>query len=160
VLCLVLIGAGSGMTLVALTSASLADVEPDIAGAASGLVNVSQQLGAAVGLAVLVTIFNSLAGHGRLVPGATASAAVHSLDDVFAVAALFAVGALAIVVFGVRQPSEVRAQAPEPVQLLEHETEGAFSVDVADLAAEAGSGLVPLGVGRCDECVRAAMESA
>src|SRR5580704_8155812 len=146
VLCLVLIGAGSGMTLVALTSASLADVEPDIAGAASGLVNVSQQLGAAVGLAVLVTIFNSLAGHGRLVPGPTASAAVHSLDDVFAVAALFAVGALAIVVFGVRQPSEVRAQAPEPVQLLEHETEGAFSLDVADIAAE---GLVPLGVGRC-----------
>ncbi len=60
-----------GMTLVALTSASLADVEPEIAGAASGLVNVSQQLGAAVGLAVLVTVFNSLAGHGQLVPGAT-----------------------------------------------------------------------------------------
>ena len=159
VLCLVLIGAGSGMTLVALTSASLADVEPDIAGAASGLVNVSQQLGAAVGLAVLVTIFNSLAGHGRLVPGATTSASVHSLDDVFAVAALFAVGALATVVFGVRRPSEVRAQAPEPVQSLEHER-GRFSVDVADIAAEAGSGLVPLGIGRCDECVRAAIESA
>ena len=71
VVSLVLIGAGSGMTLVALTSASLADVEPEIAGAASGLVNVSQQLGAAVGLAVLVTVFNSLAGHGQLVPGAT-----------------------------------------------------------------------------------------
>ena len=103
VVCLVLIGAGSGMTLVALTSASLADVEPDIAGAASGLVNVSQQLGAAVGLAVLVTAFNSLAGRAQLVPGATSAAAVHALDDVFRVAALLAVGALAIVVFGVRR---------------------------------------------------------
>ena len=66
---LVLIGAGSGMALVPLTSASLADVEPDIAGAASGLVNVSQQLGAAIGLAVLVTVFNSMAGHAQLAPG-------------------------------------------------------------------------------------------
>ena len=74
VLCLVLIGAGFGMTLVPLTSASLADVEPEIAGAASGLVNVSQQLGAAVGLAVLVTVFNSLAGHAPAGPGSTTSA--------------------------------------------------------------------------------------
>ena len=35
VVSLLLIGAGSGMALVALTSASLADVEPDVAGAAS-----------------------------------------------------------------------------------------------------------------------------
>jgi EmrB/QacA subfamily drug resistance transporter len=115
VLCLVLIGAGSGMTLVALTSASLADVEPEIAGAASGLVNVSQQLGAAVGLAVLVTVFNSLAGHGQLVPGATAAASIHSLDDVFGVAAVFALGALATVVFGVRPTSEAEQRAIESV---------------------------------------------
>jgi EmrB/QacA subfamily drug resistance transporter len=103
VVCLVLIGAGFGMALVPLTSASLADVEPEIAGAASGLVNVSQQLGAAVGLAVLVTVFNSLAGHGQLSPGATAAASVHSLDDVFRVSVLFALGGLATVVFGVRR---------------------------------------------------------
>ncbi len=112
VVCLVLIGGGSGMTLVALTSASLADVEPEIAGAASGLVNVSQQLGAAVGLAVLVTVFNSLAGRAQLVPGATSAAAVHALDDVFRVAVLLAVGALAIVVFGVRR-SPATAAVPE-----------------------------------------------
>jgi EmrB/QacA subfamily drug resistance transporter len=135
VLCLVLIGAGSGITLVALTSASLADVEPDVAGAASGLVNVSQQLGAAVGLAVLVTIFNSLAGHGQLVPGATTAASVHSLDDVFAVAALFAVGALATVVFGVRRSSEALAQAPEPALSHHPEPEDGFSVEMTDLVA-------------------------
>ena len=105
------------MTLVALTSASLADVEPDIAGAASGLVNVSQQLGAAVGLAVLVTIFNSLAGHGRLVPGATAQRLCIPSTTSSPWLRSLRSGALATVVFGVRRPSEVRTQAPVPVEL-------------------------------------------
>ena len=91
VVSLLLIGAGSGMALVALTSASLADVEPDVAGAASGLVNVSQQIGAAVGLAVLVTAFNAFLGHGQLasVAAVDPSHVVHSFDAIFAVAAFF-----------------------------------------------------------------------
>ncbi len=136
VLCLVPIGGGSGMTLVALTSASLADVEPDIAGAASGLVNVAQQLGAAVGLAVLVTVFNSLAGHGQLGPGVTSAASVHSLDDVFAVAGLFALGALATVVFGVRRPAGATAPAAAALSPLSAAADDAFSVALADLALE------------------------
>ena len=158
VLCLVLIGAGSGMTLVALTSASLADVEPEIAGAASGLVNVSQQLGAAVGLAVLVTIFNSLAGHGKLVPGATAPASVHSLDDVFAVAGLFALGALATVVFGVRRSCAVLRPAPEAVPSQEHGSVSGLAVEMAELAAD--DGLLSPGTGPCGECVRAGVRTA
>ena len=148
VLSLVLIGAGSGMTLVALTSASLADVEPEIAGAASGLVNVSQQLGAAVGLAVLVTVFNSLAGHGQLVPGATAAASVHSLDDVFGVAAVFALGALATVVFGVRRPATAAQGVIESVPEVPHDVqEPAFAVQMTEpLSAEASIG------GPCGEC--------
>ena len=42
---LVLLGAGSGTALVPLTQAGLSDVEPADAGAASGLVNVTQQVG-------------------------------------------------------------------------------------------------------------------
>ena len=116
VVSLVLIGAGSGMTLVALTSASLADVEPEIAGAASGLVNVSQQLGAAIGLAILVTVFNSLAGHAQLVPGSTTPSSVHSLDGVFAVAGLFALGSLLTVVFGVRRPATAIESIGQPCE--------------------------------------------
>ena len=104
VVSLVLIGAGSGMALVALTSASLADVEPDVAGAASGLVNVSQQIGAAVGLAVLVTAFNAFLGHGQLaaVEAVDPSKVVHSFDLIFGVAAFFSLAALAMIVAGVR----------------------------------------------------------
>ncbi len=101
---LVLIGAGSGMTFVSLTNASLHEVEPEIAGAASGLVNVSQQLGAAVGLAVLVTAFNALAGKAQLSTGVAPSAIVHPLDAIFGVAALFTVGSLVTVLTGVRTP--------------------------------------------------------
>jgi MFS family permease len=111
VVSLVLIGAGFGATLVALTSASLADVEPEIAGAASGLVNVSQQLGAAIGLAVLVTVFNSVAGHAQLVPGDTTPASVHALRDVFYVTGIFALGALATVVFGVDRSARAEASS-------------------------------------------------
>jgi hypothetical protein len=101
---LVLIGAGSGMTFVSLTNASLHEVEPEIAGAASGLVNVSQQLGAAVGLAVLVTAFNALSGKAKFAAGAGVPSIVHPLDAVFGVAGLFTLGALATVLAGVRTP--------------------------------------------------------
>ncbi len=57
---LVLIGAGMGVSFVSLTTAGLAGVARSDAGAASGLINVMQQLGAALGLAVLVTVFDSI----------------------------------------------------------------------------------------------------
>jgi EmrB/QacA subfamily drug resistance transporter len=56
---LVLVGAGNGSAFVPLTAAALQGVEPRHAGAASGLVNVMQQIGAALGLAILVTVFGS-----------------------------------------------------------------------------------------------------
>jgi EmrB/QacA subfamily drug resistance transporter len=112
---LVLIGAGSGMTFVSLTNASLHEVAPEIAGAASGLVNVSQQLGAAVGLAVLVTAFNALAGKAQLSTGAGASAIVHPLDAIFGVAALFTLGSLVTVLAGVRTSKvDVEASDDQP----------------------------------------------
>jgi EmrB/QacA subfamily drug resistance transporter len=95
-LALVLIGGGSGLSFVSLTSASLAEVAPADAGAAAGLVNVSQQLGAAVGLAVLVTVFGALTHHGRVGPHQFAGY-VHALDDVFAIGALFMAAALVLI---------------------------------------------------------------
>lgn len=111
-LALVLIGAGSGLSFVSLTSASLAEVAPADAGAASGLVNVSQQLGAAVGLAVLVTVFGALTRHGRVGPHQVAGY-VHALDDVFAFGALFMVAAVVLIAAMVRtRPAAVPVPAP------------------------------------------------
>ena len=54
---MVLLGIGQGASLGPLTAAGIARVTPDDAGAASGLVNVSHQLGGSLGLGILVTVF-------------------------------------------------------------------------------------------------------
>jgi EmrB/QacA subfamily drug resistance transporter len=127
-LTLVLLGAGSGTSLVTLTTASLSGVEPADAGAASGLVNVLQQVGAALGLAVLVTVFGAVAGHGQL--GASMSTPtlagravmVHGLDVAFGVSALFAVVALVMVAVFVRLPAMSVAPATgEDSELVEEQ---------------------------------------
>ncbi len=109
---LVLLGIGSGTSLVTLTTASLAGVEPGDAGAASGLVNVMQQVGAALGLAVLVTVLGAAAGHSQL-SGAThavPTGLVHGLDVTFGVAALFATAAFVLVAALVRLPGAGNAE--------------------------------------------------
>jgi EmrB/QacA subfamily drug resistance transporter len=101
---LVLLGLGSGTALVSLTTASLAGVAPSDAGAASGLVNVIQQLGAVFGIAVLVTVLSDSASHAQLAVGDVSSTLVHGLDVTFGVAALFGVVALALVARFVQLP--------------------------------------------------------
>lgn len=56
---LMVFGCGNGIAFVPLTSVGLAGVDPHDAGAASGLINVMQQLGGSLGLAVLVTVFGA-----------------------------------------------------------------------------------------------------
>jgi len=66
---MLLFGIGIGFPFVALTLVALSGVEPRDTGAASSLVNVVQQVGGSLGLAILVTVFGS----------ATRNAASHSL---------------------------------------------------------------------------------
>lgn len=129
---LVLLGLGGGTAMVSLMSASLVEVAPKDAGAASGLVNVSQQLGAALGLAVLVTLFGSLSGHGHSGP-AHVVRYVHDLDGVFALAAGFSVLALVLIAGFVRTR---RAPADAAVLALTRDQERRASE--AAVLAEAG----------------------
>jgi hypothetical protein len=54
---MVLIGIGQGASLGPLTASGIAGIASEDAGAASGLVNVTHQLGGSLGLGILVTIF-------------------------------------------------------------------------------------------------------
>ena len=69
-----LIGAGVGVCFPALMTVAMSDTSPEDAGLASGLVNTSAQVGAALGLAVLATISatrtESLLADGAPVPAA------------------------------------------------------------------------------------------
>lgn len=58
---MLLIGVGAGFFTVPLTIVAVAGVEAEDAGAASSLLNVATQVGGALGLAILVTVFSSSA---------------------------------------------------------------------------------------------------
>ena len=117
---LLLFGAGNGLSFVTLTSASLAGVAPADAGAASGLINVTQQLGGTLGVAVLVTVFGSASKHALAHPVAGSSPLeladrvfVYAADRAFVAATLFLVAGLVLVGAAVRAPRTGRA----PVQV-------------------------------------------
>jgi EmrB/QacA subfamily drug resistance transporter len=86
---MLLLGAGMGVVFVPLTTVSLAGVAPADSGAASSMVNVMQQLGGALGLAILVTVFGTAYRHA-VTAGTTAhEALVHGVSSAFSVAAVF-----------------------------------------------------------------------
>jgi MFS family permease len=58
-----LAGAGLGLAFVPITIAAVAGIQEREAGLASGLINTSQQIGGALGLAVLATIADSRTNH-------------------------------------------------------------------------------------------------
>jgi EmrB/QacA subfamily drug resistance transporter len=108
---LLLFAVGNGLSFVPLTQAALEGVPAKDAGAASGLVNVTQQLGGTLGVAILVTVFGHFSRHaGTLVGQSAAEQAQHAFtvgaSHAFMAAALFLVAALALVAVGVRAPAK------------------------------------------------------
>jgi EmrB/QacA subfamily drug resistance transporter len=122
--CLLLFGMGNGLSFVTLTAAALAGVAPADAGAASGLVNVTQQLGGTLGVAVLVTVFGSASKYAAAHPVSGVSPLaiadhifVYAADRAFTAATLFLVGAIVLVAIAVRAPRPAAAPvASRPVE--------------------------------------------
>jgi sugar phosphate permease len=83
---------GLGLAFVPVTIAAVTAIEPSEAGLASGLINTSQQVGGALGLAILATIANSrthdLLSAGGIDPTA---ALAKGFDRAFLVGAGFAI---------------------------------------------------------------------
>ncbi|MEU3072167.1 MFS transporter [Streptomyces laurentii] len=57
---MLVLGSGMGMMFVSLTLTALSNVAPQEAGAASGLLNTTQQVGGSLGLSILVTVFGAV----------------------------------------------------------------------------------------------------
>jgi MFS family permease len=68
------IAVGLGLTYVPMTIASVSGVADNEAGLASGLINTSQQIGGALGLAIAATVANAQADHYLHAPHASAQA--------------------------------------------------------------------------------------
>jgi EmrB/QacA subfamily drug resistance transporter len=100
---MVVFGAGTGIAMAPLTAAGMAGVPARDAGAGSGLINAFQQMGAALGLGILVTVFASA---GRSAAGHAGATAKSELADAVAAtlvgSAVFLVLAVAVAVFWMR----------------------------------------------------------
>ncbi|GAA5038127.1 MFS transporter [Actinopolymorpha pittospori] len=108
-----LLAGGGGLVLSALTVLGMSGAGPEDAGVVSGLFNTGQQVGGALGVAVLSTLATARAGH-LLADGQNAAAATTSgFHLAFGVGAgLLAVGFL-LALLVLRQPA---ASAPEQEQ--------------------------------------------
>jgi EmrB/QacA subfamily drug resistance transporter len=89
---------GLGFAFVPVTLGAVAGIDPDEAGLASGLINTSQQVGGALGLAVLSTIAFDGVPDGRPDPAALTS----GFQEAFLVGAGFSVVAAVIAVVAIR----------------------------------------------------------
>ena len=107
---MILLGFGMGATFVSVTIAATSGVPSHESGLASGILNTSQQVGGALGLAVLTGIATSSASryvqnlHLRGAPThATLSAAtVHGFHDGYLIASTFGIAASLIATFVIR----------------------------------------------------------
>jgi EmrB/QacA subfamily drug resistance transporter len=123
----ILSGIGLALSFVPVQIASLTGVRSAEAGVASGLINTSQQIGGAIGLAAASTIATTFTSHYVSshvgISAASGSALTHGFEIAFYVlAALAAVGAIVAAVFiesQPRVPSEELSDAGEAQLALE-----------------------------------------
>jgi hypothetical protein len=99
---MLLSGLSTGLLFMPITATVLAGVEPEHAGSASGLLQTTQQLGSAVGVAVIVSVYAAGAEPGAFVPG---------LRGAFLTSATFAAVATVVGLVALRRR---RAPAPLP----------------------------------------------
>ncbi len=142
---MLLLGLGIGTALTPLTTAGVAGVDPKDAGAASGVVNVAQQLGSSLGLGILITVFAAASRKAAEHPvGATVKLqAQHELARAVGTSlrgsTLFLALGLVVVAVIMRQP----ARATESVRTAES-ARATESVSVAERGPEStGATLFP-----------------
>jgi predicted MFS family arabinose efflux permease len=104
---MLLIGIGMGLAFTPLTQAGIAGVDNHDAGAASGLVNVFQQLGGTLGIALLVTVFAAAS------KGTGAKALAEGVPTTVTVSAALVAVALAVVL-AVMRPQLALSPSPIP----------------------------------------------
>ncbi len=96
-------GLSTGLVFMPITATVLGGVEPEHAGSASGLLQTTQQLGSAVGVAAIVSVYATGAVPGQFVPGVRAA---------FLTSAAFSLAAFVVTAVALRP----RRLASEPVR--------------------------------------------
>jgi EmrB/QacA subfamily drug resistance transporter len=113
-----IIGLGMPFAFVPITIAAMAGTTADDAGLGSGLINTAQQIGGALGIAILSTVAVSRTDDALAAGGTQASALVDGFVDAFWVGGAIAFVGVLVSVFLVRR-SELAPQAQEAEPALE-----------------------------------------
>jgi EmrB/QacA subfamily drug resistance transporter len=116
---LIIMGVGAGMTFVAISIAATSGVPGKEAGLASGLLSTSQQMGGALGLAILSGAATS-AATAAIKAGSVSSlagASVAGYSSAFKVAATFVAIAFLVAVFVIRKPADAPSANADPITL-------------------------------------------
>jgi EmrB/QacA subfamily drug resistance transporter len=110
------IGLGMPFGFVPITIAALAGVQPDEAGLASGLINTSQQIGGAVGVAALATIANDWTKDSVADGSPVPQALVDGFQAAFVGGAIIAAAGIVVALLMIRREelAQVPAEAPAP----------------------------------------------
>jgi EmrB/QacA subfamily drug resistance transporter len=109
---------GLGLAFVSMTVAAVSGVEAHEAGLASGLINTSQQIGGALGLAILATIANGRTGDALAAGDQMPAALTEGFQSAFLVGAGFAVaGAILAIILVSSKASREHAEAAKRGEL-------------------------------------------
>jgi EmrB/QacA subfamily drug resistance transporter len=109
-----LVGVGLGFSFVPVSIAALAGVPPREAGLASGLINTSQQIGGALGVAILTTVSTTRTSDAIASGVAQPQALVDGFSVAFWVAAGFAAAAILATLLALKRSDLAAAPASAP----------------------------------------------
>jgi EmrB/QacA subfamily drug resistance transporter len=112
-----LIAVGLGFSFVSISIAALAGVRHSEAGLASGLINTSQQVGGALGVAVLATVANSRTDAATADGSALPVALTNGFGAAFIVGAAIAFAGVLVGLFVVRREDLAQPEAEEELVL-------------------------------------------
>jgi len=112
-----MIGVGLGFSFVPVSIAALGGVPPHEAGLASGLINTSQQIGGALGVAILTTVATTTTSDALASGTPQGEALVEGFSLAFWVAAGFAVAALVATLVWLRREDLATAPSEAPAAM-------------------------------------------
>ena len=118
---MIIAAAGLGFAFVPVTIAAVSGISQDDSGLASGLINTSQQIGGALGLAVLATIANTktldLIEDARRAPAAIPGALTEGFNDAFFAGAGFAILGIIAALVLIRSSDSRALVGADPAEL-------------------------------------------
>lgn len=109
-----LLGLGMGMTFVSTTVAATSGVDGSKAGLVSGLINTSQQIGSALGLAILAVVATATTQQHMASGQSSIDASVSGYQAAFLCSAVLMLIALLVTVFIIRTPQSKQTQPATP----------------------------------------------